>query len=172
VQQSTSNTPNCYAHAVGYRHGAKDPGDFSCRKYANNTDTELKRAAEADGLEFAGRDKVPAVRPGYYAVACWSTKADRTNYHWARQEGQGRWSPKAGDGTVSYSDASGAELHSQAKPPHDADMRFGVHLNSRLGGYALQAQISGYSLNYNHFVGYFYCPGEGLRQQDPSCRIL
>jgi len=143
--------------------------------YTDNSDDELRRAAEADGLEFAGGGTaLPALNPGSYLVALIATSADRVNYHWLRMHADGTWSHKPGNGTVQGSDADGNALN-HGNPPHAANFYFRAFFESSPKRMLLMAtaEQQGWALNYDRFVGYFYCPNIGLQAREKKgCCIM
>ena len=96
---------NCYAYAVDDRRTTRDwpqPGGAVGRPYQCYTGPEVARAAIMDGLIPVGE---PVQKPGHYLVALLISPHD--DYHWARQDDDGGWSHKAGNGEVSRLDKSG-----------------------------------------------------------------
>jgi hypothetical protein len=74
---------------------------------------------------------------------------------------------------VSGADAKGRDLDDSANPPHVANMNFGANLKRGELMMLDQAKASGRTINYDVFVGYFYCPGAGLRQrQAGTCVVM
>jgi hypothetical protein len=156
---------NCYAYAVNYAEDmALDPGEFVGQKYADNSDDELIHAARADGLQWLGANWPVNAPPGYYLVALVTTTADNQNYHWIRQDAGGLWSHKPGQGNVSHSDAQERQLNA-GNLPHQADFNFRAFFatSPKLRVLLHQAEMQGWALNYDHFVGYFACPMAGLQ---------
>jgi hypothetical protein len=166
---------NCYAHAVRYDTAAMDPGDFYGAKYTDNRDVTIKAAVGRDGLEFANAAGLPAARAGQYVVALWTTTANLQDYHWARMDGDRTWSHKPGQSDVRKTDADGTTIDDQ-NLPHAANMNFRAFFESSLKMRALlpMAIQQGWAINYDHFVGYFYCPNGGLAVQGGglNCIIL
>ncbi len=160
---------NCYAYAVGHPDRV-DPGNFAGVQYLSNSAQDLRAAAEADGLTWAGNAVLPPASPGHYIVACISTTADTVNYHWIRQDfsSQGEWSHKPGKESVRYTDGPGNKL-TGTNLPHTANWDLCHGLDPRL---VPMARDSGFA-DYDIFVGYFYCPNGGLRmRRQKKCEIL
>jgi hypothetical protein len=161
--------PNCYAWAVRYPTRV-DPGELSGRKYGTNSDTNLRSAAVRDGLIYHGRTLPPA-RQGYYIVALVATDDDDSNYHWIRRDSAFEWSHKPGEGTASPNDANGEPI-TDANPPHSTSFDFSAFFRTQHRGLMLMAQAQGWAINYNRFVGYFYCPNDGLTRQEPGWCVI
>ncbi|MEZ5402165.1 MAG: hypothetical protein R2729_21000 [Bryobacteraceae bacterium] len=159
---------NCYAYAVNYNDRI-DPGELSGPKYADNSDSELIRAAERDGLEFISvKDRIPPNKTGYYLVALIATSADTSNYHWIRMELDRHWTHKAGEGSPQKHDAVEKKLK-DTNPPHSANFNFQAYFTKpEKMQFLAMAQHQGWAVNYDRFVGYFYCPNGGLTKKKAS----
>jgi|GEM_PF-1515526 len=88
----------------------------------------VKEAAEEDGLEFKGNTYIPTPGP-YQAVVALVVKDSDGNWHWYRQDRNGRWSHKDGYNVAKDRDNAGNFI----TDPKNAD----------------------WGSKYNKFVGYF-----------------
>ena len=146
---------NCYAYAVN--HPAPiDPGDLSNSHY--NGIGDVGKAAVRDGL--IKKQPMSTVPNEYYVVALW-VSSDGDNYHWARREGDGRWSHKPGEGDTRYTDANEQEINDD-NPPDDCDMNFLIFFESKADVLKKMAIAQGWAINYDIFSGYYLCPKNGL----------
>ena len=165
---------NCYAYAIQYPHTI-DPGELSGRKYRDNSDNELISASQADGLQFTGSTTMPGLQPGSYIVALIATSADRSNYHWLRRESDSTWSHKPGQANPQKRDATETPID-DGNPPHRANFNYRAFFMSTAKRQQLLgvAEAQGWALDYDRFVGYFYCPDIGLqpRKKKGECNLL
>ena len=100
-------------------------------------------AAKADGMVPA--PKPPVNKPGYYLVALVSAPGE--DYHWYRQDNNGLWSQKHGNGPATNLDESGNLITNPETCNRD--------------GSAEEMP------NYTDFCGYFYVPAGGNRTGNP-----
>jgi len=128
---------NCYAYAANdpYGHltgGFQMPGLASGEKLVAATPGECIRCAESDGMIFIGDE--PASCDGHYLVALRLWQG--VDFHWMRQDADGLWSHKTGNGPASRTDHAG-------QPIIDPRTAF---------------------LKYHHeFVGFFLVPEGGIK---------
>jgi hypothetical protein len=148
---------NCYEYAVaGYRNrdapGIANPGET---KFIYNIfdDTKgmgrisanvLREFAVADGLTYAGAT-MPEAKKGSYVVAGYLQKYDHVDqsvdYHWMRQDADGRWSHKQGQKPVEQVRDSNGKAVTSAPETHDNYKRIGFFQVPNDGlavGYAAQ----------------------------------
>lgn len=88
-------------------------------------------------------DELPPAKDGYYLVAL--AIAPGVDYHWYRQDDNGKWSHKPGSGRATNLDAAGNEIVN----PRMCD-RDGTQKGTRNG------------INYSKFCGYYYVPKCGM----------
>lgn len=167
---SGGDGPNCYAW--GIRHPTRvDPGELSGRKYGTNSNINLRDAAIRDGLLYVGAT-LPPGKEGHYIVALVASNDDTTAYHWIRQDSAHERTHKAGQMAAGKNDADGTPI-TNARPPHLASFNYAAFFNDKPLPMKLMAKAQGWAINYDRFVGYFYCPNEGLAVQSRGwCVIL
>lgn len=166
-----TNQVNCYEYVVAGRHnlnapGIAHPGETkfiynifdSDRGISRFTPAVLHRFAEADGLVFAGTTPPPP-REGYYVVASYLATYDHNpsltrDYHWIRQDADGRWSHKFGKEPVSL--VRGAD----GNPVTDAPDK--IHDYQRTGFFYVRADglDVGYSEQLRQIKAGTYTPAE------------
>lgn len=140
VQEST----NCYAYAAndpdGHPPGKPQPGEHSGQPFTDVDCASVGAAAVSDGMVPAPNPPVP--REGYYPVAL--VVDPGVDYHWYRQDRNGRWSHKPGNTAARDVDASGNPITN----PETANRDYG-------------------DVNYSVFCGYYYVPAGGVRTGPP-----
>jgi hypothetical protein len=148
---------NCYVYAANdfnpkysSTYTIMDPGNYGPENGINIYSTDPKElqkfanlqidGAIADGMKWTGQHSKPA--PGYYKVALLVKPAtggpndgDVMDYHWVRQDSNGKWSHKPGETPVTNLDSSGKVIADPSK--------------ANFGGY--------------RFVGYFDVPRGGIK---------
>jgi hypothetical protein len=137
IQYST----NCYAYAAndpnGHPAGGKPQPGVKCGHPISSVDcASVSAAAQCDGMTPAPNPPPP--KPGYYPVAL--VVDPGVDYHWYRQDDNGRWSHKPGHGPATDVDASGNPITN----PETANRNY-----------------PGNGVNYSNFCGYFYVPKGG-----------
>ncbi len=141
------NSTNCYAYAAndpnGHPPGKPQPGEHCGHPMTDTTCAEVSRAAQCDGMIPAPNPPTP--RAGYYPVAL--VMDPGVDYHWYRQDDNGRWSHKPGNTDARDVDASGNPITN----PQTANRDY-----SGSGG-----------PNYRDFCGYFYVPAARVRTGPP-----
>lgn len=167
IQLST----NCYAYAMNSRVGhpkgdTPQPGEKSGAPESTAACPAVSAAVVQDGapddIRQAERcpynkqqQKPPPDRPGYYLVALVSTSkpsgydaADGVeygnDYHWYRQDDNGRWSHKPGTTKAIDTDSAGQPISN----PETANRRT-LYRDLGMGGVDLV-------IDYDNFCGYFY----------------
>lgn len=134
------NSTNCYAYAAndpdGHPPGKPQPGEHCGHPAQAVTCAEVSRASACDGMTPA--PDPPPAKAGYYAVALVCDPG--VDYHWYRQDDNGRWSHKPGNTDATNVDASGNVI----TDPKAANRNYG-------------------QINYSQFCGYFYVPAAGVR---------
>jgi hypothetical protein len=143
------NSTNCYAYAANdpdkHPPGKPQPGQ-QCGSPLTGTEffkdgcKSVGAAAKCDGMIPAPNPPTP--KPGYYPVAL--VVAPGKDYHWYRQDNNGRWSHKPGNTAVTDLDASGKQITN----PETCDRNYG-------------------RVNYSKFCGYYYVPASGIRTGPP-----
>lgn len=108
---------NCYAYGTDIASNSfAQPGRGSGTKWLDNTCTEMRAAAERDGLTWVGTelpddDVVDPEKGHYLALYIWP----ETNFHWARRDSNGRWSHKPGGTPVQDADNNGTPIVDASK---------------------------------------------------------
>jgi len=147
---------NCYSYAIGDRcHGNSDahlyPGQMGGAKMAKITPFELNKAMLADGATLASESfEVPPPKPGYRLIAAVISPVDeksmssfaQPDFHFYRQEPNGKWTHKPGKSTVLDLDADGNPISNPAYASRDYR---NVFVNGLKWPY-----------NYKYFVGFYY----------------
>lgn len=117
VQYST----NCYAYALdrrlGFSRGDKlQPGELSGQPLSSSSDIEVSRIIElveadaaAEGFVFESVSADEICSNGTYKVAL--VVDPKIDYHWYRQNSDGKWSHKPGHTEVTNTDASGNVIY-------------------------------------------------------------
>ncbi|WP_270935781.1 hypothetical protein [Falsiroseomonas oryzae] len=163
--------PNCYAYATKYADRL-DPGQFSGGRAKSNSVAAIRAAVLRDGLILCPvQNALPPALAGHYIVACRRASANTYDYHWFRREGVDSWSHKPGTGVVRSSDASGEAITDTVNAPHTASYNFTQFFTGKNAALLPMAQQQGWAIDYDEFVGYFYCPDEGLKMRK-GCTIL
>lgn len=105
---------NCYDYGCDIVTDTfAQPGRGTGSKWVANNCTEIRRAAEHDGLVWAGTE-LPAADPkvGHYvSLHIWP----ETNFHWLRRDANGAWSHKPGGTAVRNLDNAGKAITDPAK---------------------------------------------------------
>ncbi|MGD9638812.1 MAG: hypothetical protein AB7U85_07110 [Alphaproteobacteria bacterium] len=130
---------NCYSYACNDPFGHKgkpQPGEKAGHCCENMTIADVTRASIKDGLVKAELDKKgnPIPKDGCYVVAL--VVAEDYDYHWYRQDENGKWTHKMGSSDTFDVDAGGQVI---------TDPRY---CNRGL---------------YDQFGGFFYVPNNGIR---------
>lgn len=136
-QEFLCGATNCYAYAANdpYGHlndGDQRPGLAGGYVMKAVTPGECVRGAEADGMIFIGKE--PVAREGHYLVALRIHRG--VDFHFMRQDDDGRWSCKYANGGISREDERGVPI----TDPRTACFE-----------------------RYDEFVGFFLVPGGGVR---------
>ncbi len=143
MQKST----NCYAYAAndpdGHPPGKPQPGEHSGKPITDVDCATVSAAAKSDGMIPA--PSPPVNKPGFYLVALVSAPGE--DYHWYRQDSNGLWSQKHGNGPATNLDESGNLITNPETCNRDG---------SAAG-----------MPNYTDFCGYFYVPAAGIRTGPP-----
>ena len=111
----------------------------------------LRQRAISDGLAPVphGRDE-SAPPDGFYKVALFVDPGK--DYHWYRQDDNGNWSHKLGDGPVMNLDGAGNPIADPRAASNNYENHFDPVTGRPIGGY-----------NYTQFGGFFYVPEGGIR---------
>lgn len=137
VQYST----NCYAYALnmqtGFSRGDKlQPGELSGEPLSSSSDIVASRIielveadAEAEGFLFENVGAGDECPEDTYKVAL--VVDPQIDYHWYRQNSDGKWSHKPGHTEVTDTDASGNVIYN----PQNADRDYGGINYSEFGGF-------------------------------------
>lgn len=138
---------NCYAYAAGDTNcknnsGASSrPGAASGHPMGYINEENLRAAVVSDGFEYAGMG-MPPERSGMRIVAAVVDEGDDFHFYLS---GEHLWSHKRSHLPVSHSDANRDLIFN----PKSANRNYG-------------------DTNYETFVGYFYCPAEGIDTKGES----
>ena len=126
---------NCYNYSNNKRTDTfAQPGRASGRMYGSITATEVAAAAERDGLEPTTASATSPTGKTKMALVIWPGY----DFHWYRQDSDGRWSHKPGGTQATNRDNSGALITN----PETANR-----------GY------------YTQFVGYYFTPSDCAQGQ-------
>ena len=152
---------NCYAYACDdpselrmsdcdFPQPGSTAGELPCDRSEFTVDLVRKRAI-ADGLAPVPHGRENSAPPdGFYKVALFVDPGK--DYHWYRQDDDGYWSHKLGDGPVLNVDGDGRPI----TDPRTASQNYENHTDPLTG-----RPIGGY--NYTQFGGFFYVPEGGIR---------
>jgi uncharacterized protein RhaS with RHS repeats len=100
---------NCYNYACNRKRGKfTGPGENSGEKYKQATCEELVKAALRDGAVMP--NEKGCCPNGYHKIQAVITPRYQNDYHWYRQDNNGKWSHKDGDQSATNLDASGNEI--------------------------------------------------------------
>jgi hypothetical protein len=152
---------NCYAYACDdasdlrindcdFPQPGSTAGEAPCDRSEFTVDL-LRRRAAADGLAIvpSGREDLPPPE-GFYKIALFVAPGE--DYHWYRQDDDGYWSHKLGDGPVLNVDGDGHAITDPRTASHNYENHFEPITGRAIGGY-----------NYRQFGGFFYVPEGGIR---------
>ena len=146
---------NCYAYAVGDRSNPTDvvgsiPGAAAGAPMSTLSIGEIRRGLEKDGATPVDVDqgRLPPNRAGYRLIAAVLSPRGKPNFHFYRQEMDGRWTHKAARSPVSDKDADGRDITDPRTANRD-------YRNVLINGLK-------WDLNYQVFAGLFYVPLEGF----------
>jgi hypothetical protein len=152
---------NCYAYACDdasdlrmsdcdFPQPGSTAGELPCDRSDFTVDL-VRRRAIADGLAPVPQGREEGAPPdGFYKVALFIDPGK--DYHWYRQDDDGSWSHKLGDGPVLNVDGDGRPI----TDPRTASQNYENHTDPLTG-----RPIGGY--NYTQFGGFFYVPEGGIR---------
>ena len=111
----------------------------------------LRQRAISDGLAPVPHGREDHAPPdGFYKVALFVDPG--RDYHWYRQDDNGTWSHKLGDGPVMNVDGAGNTITDPRTASHNYENHFDPATGRPIGGY-----------NYTQFGGFFYVPEGGIR---------
>ena len=146
-KQPVKGSTNCYAYAAnnpdGHPPGKPQPGEHCGHPATAVSCPEVSRASACDGMTPA--PDPPPAKAGFYPVALVCDPG--VDYHWYRQDDNGKWSHKPGSTDATNVDASGKPI----TDPKAANRDY-----SASGG-----------PNYSQFCGYFYVPAGGIKTGPP-----
>ena len=152
---------NCYAYACDdasdlrmsdcdFPQPGSTAGELPCDRSEFTVELVRSRAI-ADGLALVPHGRENSAPPdGFYKVALFIDPGK--DYHWYRQNDDGCWSHKLGDGPVLNVDGDGHLI----TDPRKASQNYENHSDPITG-----RPIGGY--NYTQFGGFFYVPEGGIR---------
>ncbi|MCM8532311.1 MAG: hypothetical protein NE330_14205, partial [Lentisphaeraceae bacterium] len=128
---------NCYSYACNKPDkpdgtdrppGKPQPGDESGQRFSSLTCADIIAAAKRDGLEDVSQNSKCPCKKGWHLVQLVISPGDsrgpsirQPDYHWYRQDNNGKWSHKPGNGKATNKDASGNEIDD----PSNADRDYG-----------------------------------------------
>ena len=111
INESYNNITNCYSYAMNRIETGKDeklqPGELSTGKYQNYECNEISNKKMDDFNGIKKSSKYGHVPCGYYKIALVLDTQGTPDYHFYRQDINGKWSHKLGDNKVSNLDGSG-----------------------------------------------------------------
>jgi hypothetical protein len=154
--EANTNYFNCYAYAVGDRSDPDKvvpsiPGAAGGAPMKQLSIDDLRRGLEQDGAipANAPKDRLPPHRPGFRLIAAVLSPSGQADFHFYRQEADGRWTHKPARSSVTDKDASGEII----TDPRTANRDY------------RDVPINGlkWDLNYASFDRFYYVPLSGLR---------